>query len=85
MSCIVEVDEHGTIRLPLDKLPNVKPHSRFHVEPYGDGLILSPVIQPSETQKSVEAWIAALENWAKQPCPPAPSLSDEALRRENIY
>jgi hypothetical protein len=85
MSRIVEVDEQGTIRLPLAELPHIKPHSRFEVEEAGEGLILRPAGTPQSPSLSTEAWIEALYRWAREPQPPAPPPSDESLRRENIY
>ena len=34
---------------------------------------------------SAEEWINSLKNWANKPRNLPPPLSDEALRRENIY
>jgi len=57
------------------------------VQTAGKSLILTPeddvaahrgAMTPEERDRD-------FREWANKPRPPAPSLSDEALRRENIY
>jgi len=44
-----------------------------------------PLSEKARGPRTPEEAIAALLAWANQPRPPAPALSNEALRRENLY
>jgi hypothetical protein len=86
MSQIVEVDEHGTIRLPADLLTTVKPHTRFALERRGATLVLRPVApQPLWATTTPEERAAAVRRWAALDRPAAPPLSDVAVSREQMY
>jgi hypothetical protein len=44
-----------------------------------------PSFEKSRGPKTPEEVVASILEWANEPRPPAPSLSNEALRRENLY
>lgn len=44
-----------------------------------------PAFEKSRGPWTADEAVAALLDWANKPRPPAPSLSNEALRRENLY
>ncbi|MBD1943973.1 AbrB/MazE/SpoVT family DNA-binding domain-containing protein [Coleofasciculus sp. FACHB-712] len=86
MSLIVEVSESGTLQLPAEILQVIQPNSRFVIEVESDRLILSPVppaqpfwatATPEERAERLMQWVQSHQNGA--------NLTDEALRRENIY
>jgi hypothetical protein len=90
MSHVVEADEQGAIVLSGEMLGS-KPHARYQVDVQGESVTLRPmpmVTYPpnwheSTPQERVESFLRMVEEFEK--LPQGPSLSDEALRRENIY
>jgi hypothetical protein len=48
-------------------------------------LYIAPAFEKSRGPKTPEEVAASILEWANAPRPPAPSLSNEALRRENLY
>ena len=87
MTYVLEIDQDGNLEIPSEILPEVTPHSRYHLEVLGDTLILRP-------QQSIPFWASATPTqraarfraWGQQTTRPrAPILSDEALSRETIY
>jgi hypothetical protein len=86
MKQVLEVDEQGSLRLGPAELGDVEPHVRYILEVVGETLILRPDKASPFGETSTPAERAeAIRRWANLPRPPAPALSDEALRRENIY
>jgi hypothetical protein len=89
MTTILEVDQDGLLRIPSGLIGNPKPHARFVAEVEGERVVLRP--QPAFA--SSHAWfsttptqrVEAIRSWLNKDRPPAPALSDEALRRENLY
>lgn len=94
MSSIVEVSASGTLQLPAEILEAIQPNSRFVVEvesipnnvPKQYRLILSPVLpeQPFWATATPEERAERFHQWV-QSHKGGVNLSDEALRRENIY
>jgi hypothetical protein len=86
MHAIVEVDEHGTLRLPADVLAAIGPLARFALEVQGATLVLRPVERmPLWQSATPEERAGAVRHWARQERPTAPPLPAEALRREHLY
>ena len=86
MHAIVEVDEHGVLRLPTDILAAIGPPARFALEVQGTTLVLRPVERASLWQTGTPRERAeAVRRWARQERPAAPPLPGEALRREHLY
>ncbi|MDB9315950.1 hypothetical protein PN462_22750 [Spirulina sp. CS-785/01] len=89
MTPIVEISETGTLQLPKEFVQLLSPHTRFRVELENENrLILSPLppeqpfwatASPEERVKHWQQWVRSHNNKN------SPNLSDEALRRENIY
>jgi hypothetical protein len=94
MSQIVEVNEDGALYLSPEMLGDAKPHTRYEVKAQGKMLVLVKVAD-AESQlpgarrfyetATPEQRAEAFRQWANEERPPAPPLSDEALRRENMY
>jgi hypothetical protein len=90
MSHVVEADEWGAIVLSGEMLGS-KPHARYQVEVQGESVTLRPIPMAtypphwheSTPEQHAESFRRMVEEFEK--LPPGPSLSDEALRRENIY
>ena len=59
MGQVIEADEHGLLRVPVDMLGAAQPHSRYVVEVVGKKLIVEP--EPTEEQRR-----RAYEEWEKQ-------------------
>lgn len=86
MYAIVEVDEHGAIRLPSQLVATLQPHSRFVLEVQGANLVLRPVAAPPLWQTATpRERVEALRRWAALERPAAPPLPDSALHREQMY
>ncbi|PSO61979.1 MAG: hypothetical protein BRC49_09855 [Cyanobacteria bacterium SW_10_48_33] len=86
MKPIIEVNEDGTLSLPTEILEAIAPNRRFVVEVKDKTLILYPESQSqpfwvtATPQKRAERW----RQWV-QSHKDDPNLSEEALRRENMY
>jgi hypothetical protein len=86
MKQVLEVDEQRSLHLGPAELGEVDPHDRYTVEVLGETLILRPEKhRPLWETATPQERAEAIRRWASLPRPPAPALSDEALRRENIY
>lgn len=91
MTRIVEADEQGAVHLDRETLGS-KPKMQFIVTHSNDQIVLKPVgesekkeppwesLSPQERAEEFLQWVQSLEKM-----PGGPSLSDEALRRENMY
>jgi hypothetical protein len=83
----LETNDDGGLRLPPELIGKVGPHTKFELEVLGDILLLRradrdrPFWQQATSQQRAEAF----QRWADAPRPPAPDLTDESLRRENLY
>lgn len=86
MHPMVEINSEGILYLPDEILQTIQPHTRFSVEVENGRVILSPVpseqpfwatATPEERAERLMAWVQSHQD--------GPNLSDEALRRENIY
>jgi hypothetical protein len=84
---MLETRDDGGLFLPSDLIGGVKPHSKFELEVLGDMLLLRPADKdrPFWRQATSQQRAEAFKRWADAPRPSAPDLSDESLRRENIY
>jgi len=91
MSRVLEVNDEGALVIPADLLNGAAPHQRFTAESAGNNLVLMPESAPNVDADpfwrtaTPEEWAKRFREWADSPRPEAPSLSDESLRRENIY
>lgn len=92
MTRIVEADDQGTVHLDREMLGS-KPGMQYIVAHSGDHVMLKPLVEevkkekplyeiltPQERAAEFLQWVRSLERM-----PGGPSLSDEALRRENMY
>jgi hypothetical protein len=87
MGHTIQADEHGALVVPPELVGEVRPGTRYAVEPHGDALILRregsdachwwSVTTPAQRAAWLEAWVASL--------PPAPPLPREATRRDSMY
>jgi len=88
MTRVVEADENGAIRLAGEWLGS-KPHARYIIESQGDQLVLRPADATDERplweRLSPEQWAQNFQDWIGQQTPAAVHLTDEQLRRENLY
>ncbi len=86
MTHILEVNAQGELRVPSELLKHAKPRKRYLLEVDGDTLILHPEqLRPLWATATPTQRAEAFRTWAMMPRPSAPTLPDEALRRENIY
>jgi hypothetical protein len=83
----LETNDDGGLNLPAELLGAVKPHAKFELEILGDTLILRPAdeVQSFWQRATAQQRAEMFRQWADSPRPPAPDLSNEALKRENIY
>ncbi|MDY0168379.1 MAG: hypothetical protein RBS80_17655 [Thermoguttaceae bacterium] len=83
----LETSEDGGLHLPPELIGGVQPHARFELEIVGNMLLLRPADQgqPLWRQGTAQQRVEAFQRWANAPRPAAPDLSDEFLRRENLY
>ena len=90
MTRIIDADEKGTLHLSAELL-GTRPHARYEVALADGQVVLKPLAVPEADTRPL--WqrltpserIADLRRWVAEQRPSAPSLSDEALRRENLY
>jgi hypothetical protein len=83
----LETSDDGGLRLPPELIGGVRPHAKFELEVLGDILLLRPTDKNRSfwQQATSQQRADAFRHWAKSPRPPAPDLTDESLRRENLY
>lgn len=94
MNRIIEADESSTIRLEGDAL-GVRPHARYSVEREGQNLILRPIEIENATAFAKQSFlwevlspderVKEFLQWARRQPPSDVHLTDEQLRRENLY
>jgi hypothetical protein len=86
MDSIIEVNETGTLQLPVEILQAIAPNTRFSVQIENHRVILSPVPteQPFWAIATSEEWSERWHQWVQSHKKGA-NLPDEALSRENIY
>ena len=84
---MLEANDDGVLQLPPEAIGGAKPHAKFELEMVGDVFVLRPADKtPLFWQRATtEEWIKAFMEWAETPRPPAPEISLESLRRENMY
>jgi hypothetical protein len=84
---MLETNDDGGLRLPPELIGGVRPHAKFELEVLGDILLLRPADRerPFWRQATSQQRVEAFKRWAGAPRPPAPDLTDESLRRENLY
>ena len=92
MTRIVEADETGAIHLDREMLGS-RPGTKYTVDLSADQVVLKPIAQPETFQRSfwetltpqerAADFLKVVSEWKN--LPGGPSLSDEALRRENMY
>ena len=84
---ILETNDDGGLRLPPELIGGVRPHAKFELEVLGDILLLRPADRdrPFWRQATTQQRAEAFKHWVEAPRPPAPDLTDESLRRENLY
>ena len=87
MSSIVRIGKSGRITLPREVLDSVKTDSPYEVQVEGNTLRLSPVQeeQPLWATLSPKERAEEFRQWVRNLTPKARHLSDEAMRRENMY
>ena len=83
----LETSDDGGLLLPPELIGGVRPHAKFELEVLGDILLLRPAgnDRPFWRQATSQQRAEAFKRWADAPRPPAPDLTDESLRRENLY
>lgn len=92
MTRIVEADEQGTVHLDQEMLGS-RPGTQYVVDFSADQVVLKPVLKIETTTKPLWEILTPAERAADfrklvrewQKLPGGPSLSDEVLRRENMY
>jgi hypothetical protein len=75
-------------REELDQLLRLMAHAPDQAEAMFNELrakYVPPAFEKSRGPKTPEEVAASILEWANAPRPPAPSLSNESLRRENLY
>ena len=84
---MLETSDDGGLHLPPELIGGARPHTKFELEVLGDILVLRPADkdQPFWRGATAQQRAEAFQRWADAPRPPAPDLTDESLRRENIY
>ncbi len=83
---ILELDPQGELRIPAEVLQQLAAAHQFQVEIHEDMLILRPVnSQPFWQVATPKERASRWQDWANQPRPPSPALTDQALRRDSIY
>ena len=83
----VETSDDGALHLPPELIGGIRPHVKFDLEVLGDVLVLRPADKgrPFWQQATSQQRVEAFRHWVESPRPPAPDLTDESLRRENLY
>ena len=91
MKTTLSVDDCGELTLPAEFLGNPEPGTAFEVTLHHDGIITlqrapaaagqKPFWEVASPQERADAFV----RWVDGHKPEGPGLSDEALRRENMY
>jgi hypothetical protein len=83
----VETNDNGGLHISSELIGGVRPHTKFDLEILGDVLVLRPADKgrPFWQQATSQQRADAFRRWVESPRPPAPDLTDESLRRENLY
>lgn len=90
MTRFVEVDEKGAVHLDREMLGS-RPVTRYSVDLLADQVVLKPVAQDDPAQKPLWETLTPEERadeflqWARRQPPSEVHLTDEQLRRENLY
>ena len=84
---VLETNDDGALYLPPELIGGASPHTKFELEVSGDILLLRPADRdrPFWRRATPQQRAEAFRRWAEAPRPPAPDLTDESLRRENLY
>jgi len=87
MAKIIDRNKNGELVFPREIVDAVTPHERFEVDVQGNVLIARPVQeeQPLWATLSPKERAEEFRQWVKSLKPRARHLSDEAMRRENLY
>ena len=56
MGQVIEADEQGLLRVPVDMLGAVQPHGRYVVEVVGKKLVVEPEETAEQRQEAYEQW-----------------------------
>jgi hypothetical protein len=83
----LETSDDGALHLPAELIGGARPHAKFELEVAGDVLVLRPLDkgQPFWWRATAQQRAEMFRRWADAARPPAPDLTDESLRRENLY
>ena len=87
MSTVIVATPRGDLILPAELLPSGGRQGRFRGASFAGQLLVTPEPDAAERRSAMTPEERAREfrEWASRPRPHAPGLSDEAVRRENIY
>jgi len=87
MVAMLETNDDGALHLPPELIGGPRPHAKFELEVFGGMLLLRPADKdrPFWRRATAQQRAEAFQRWADAPRPPAPELTDESLRRENLY
>jgi hypothetical protein len=87
LMAMLETNDDGALYLPPELIGAVGPHTRFELEIAGDTLMLRPANRerPFWRQATPQQRAEGFRLWAAASRPSTPDLSDESLRRENLY
>lgn len=87
MSVYVEPNDNNELVIPLDRVKKLQRSARYKVDASGEVITIRPARTRSRAKQNREAeeWVRSFREWAENLEPRAPHLSDEALRRENLY
>jgi hypothetical protein len=86
VSDVIAADERGTVHLS-GEVTGVRPHAQFRIELQDGSVILRPLVKyPADWEKtSSRQRLQSFLELIKQFPPSEVHLTDEQLRRENIY
>lgn len=84
---ILETNDDGSLHVPAELLGGARAHTEFELEVSGNKVQLRPVRKPPPFWRTAtpQQRSEAFQRWANAPRLAAPDLSDESLRRENLY
>jgi hypothetical protein len=83
----LETNDDGGLHLPPELIGGARPHAKFELDGFGGIWLLRPADrqQPFWQRATPQQRVEAFRRWVDSPRPPAPDLTDESLRRENLY
>lgn len=83
----LQTNDDGALHLPPELIGGARPHAMFELEALGGSWLLRPMDQGRAfwRQATAQQRAEAFRRWASAPRPAAPELTDESLRRENLY